>query len=176
MRSVWGWQLPMVGRSFAGPRSVLHEEAQYDAPCHSGGNLAGHIGSYRVHQQVVLVVLGNPHLFNDPGGHGERRNASRADHGIDLLLAEQVQQLGKQHAANAVEHKGEQPQAHNHQSLHRDEAVSPHGERNGQAQQEGDEVGQVVLGGFREPVEHAALPNQVAEHQKAHQRNRGRGH
>ena len=129
-----------------------------------------------MHQQVVLVVLGNAHLLHDTGGHGERGNTSGAHHGVDFGAAEDIENLSEHHAGDGIEDKGHQAQGHNHDGLHGDELVGAHGEGNGDAQQQRDEVGQVVLGRFGQAVEHAALTDEVAEHQEAHQRDRGGSH
>ena len=96
--------------------------------------------------------------------------------GLILVLAEDIENLSEHHAGDGIEDKGHQAQGHNHDGLHGDELVGAHGEGNGDAQQQRDQVGQVVLCRFGQAVEHAALPDQVAEHQEAHQRDRGGSH
>ena len=116
--------------------------------------------------------------MDHPPAHGKRRDARRADHGIELaaLRQKQVHQLGEQHAAHRVQHKGRQPQQQNEQRFGGHEFVGGHLAGYRQSQQDGDEVGQHVLRSFGQRVEHAAFPQQVAEHQKAHQRHAGGSH
>lgn len=45
------------------------------------------------------------------GGHGEGGDSRSTDHGVDLLLGEEIDQLGKQHAACGVYHEGDKPQS-----------------------------------------------------------------
>ena len=45
------------------------------------------------------------HLGNNAPRHGERGNATGADHGIQFLLEEEICQLCKKHAAHRIENK-----------------------------------------------------------------------
>ena len=45
---------------------IISEILQYHAAGHHRGNLSGHVGGHRVHQQVVLGVSLLPQLLNDP--------------------------------------------------------------------------------------------------------------
>ena len=51
-----------------------------------------------------------------------------------------------------------------------------HREGDGDAQQQGDQIGQLILGGLRQGGEHSALPDEIAEHKEAHQSHRGGGY
>ena len=95
--------------------------------------------------------------------------------GFDLLLGEQVVQLGDQNAAHRVEDEGDQAKAKDHQRLHVQEGGGLHPGGDGQAQKQRDQVGQHLLGGLGQAVQHAALTDQVAEHQKADQRHAAGG-
>ena len=75
-----------------------------------------------------------------------------------------------------VKHKGHEAQCKDEQSVGPHELVSGHLAGHGQAQHDGDEVCEDVLRRFTQGVQHAALPQQVAEHQKAHQCYTGRSH
>ena len=67
-----------------------------------------------MHQQEVGFILFQSHLMHYPGGHGKGGNPRRADHGIDLLPAEQIHPLRQQDSPHRVRDKGDQSQPHNH--------------------------------------------------------------
>lgn len=162
------------------PFSVSHYQGEDQSPGNDGSNLSTDIGPGGMHEQVVEGVFLPAHLMYHTGGHGEGRDARRTDHGIHLILAEQVQQLCKHYAAHGVEDEGNEPQQQNGQSLHSHKVLRLHSESNGDAQQQGNEVGQLVLGAVAEGVEHTALPNEVTKHKEANELRRlggnGTGH
>ena len=69
---------------------LLHKESKDNAACHCGGHLSGYVGADGVHQKMVGAVLSDTHFLNDTGGHGECGDPGSADHGVDLVLGEQV--------------------------------------------------------------------------------------
>ena len=89
-------------------------EIEQDAAGQHRADLPGDVGADGVHQQVILIVLLQGHLLDDPGGHGEGGDARAPNHGVDLLPLgqEQVHDLGAQHPADGVHHKAQQAQAH----------------------------------------------------------------
>ena len=128
-----------------------------------------------MHQQEVAGIGLLAHLLADPGRHRHGGHAGGADEGIDLLLQEQVHELGQQHAACGAEAEGHHAHAHNGQGLGAEEGGAGGGRTHADAQEDGDDVHQLVLHGLAEAVQHAALLGQVAEHQAGDQR-RGGGH
>ena len=128
-----------------------------------------------MHQQEVggigLLAL---HL-GDAGGHGHGGDAGGADEGIDLLLQEEVHKLGQQHAAGGAEAEGHHAHAHDLDGLPGQEGAGGGGGAHGDAQEDGDDVHQLVLGGLVQTLHHAALLKQVAQHQAGDQRAGG-GH
>lgn len=44
----------------------------------------------------------------DTRSHGESGNTGCTDHGVDLILAEQVDEFSEEHAANSIKYKGNQ--------------------------------------------------------------------
>ena len=138
-------------------------------------DLARDVDTDRVHQQEILVVLSQAHLVDDAPAHRERRNACRADHRVDFfaLGQEQIQQLGEENAAGGVKNKRDQTQRQDQQCVGPDEFVGGHLARHGQAQHNRDKVRQYVLRGLGQGVQHAALAQQVAEHEEADQRHTG---
>ena len=141
-------------------------------------DLARDIDADRVHEQEILVILGQTHLVDNTAAHREGGDARCADHRVQLLALgqEQIQQLGKENAARRVKDKGHQTQRQNQQGVGADKLVGGHLPGHGQAQHDRDEVGQHILGRLGQGVQHAALAQQVAEHQKADQCHAGGGH
>src|SRR5699024_2343397 len=136
-----------------------------------GSNLTRNIDAHRVHEQEVLVVLLQAHLIDDTGRHGESGNTGSTDHGVDLFLAEDVVQLGNENAAHGVEDESDEAQAEDHQRLGVEEALRLHLGGHGQAQEQGDQVGQDFLCRLGQAVQNAALTDQVAEHQETDEGN-----
>ncbi len=134
----------------------------------------GDVDADRVHEQEVLRVFLESHLVDNPPGHRERRNARRTDHGIDLLFEEQVQKFREQNTACGVEHECKKPQSQNQQRLRLQELFRLHLRRNRQPQEDRHEICQHLLRRFGKRVQNAALTNQIAEHQKAHEADRCR--
>ena len=64
----------------------------------------------------------------------------------------------------------------NQQGVGPDKLVGGHLSGYGQAQQDGDQVGQHVLGRFAEGRSARRIPQQVAKHEEAHQGNAGGGY
>ena len=125
-------------------------------------------------QEVGGVGLLALHL-GDPGGHGHGGHAGGADEGIDLLLEEEVHELGQQHAAGGAEAEGHDAHAHDEQGAALEEGSGGGGGAHGDAQEDGDDVHQLVLGGLVQTLHHAALLKQVAQHQAGDQ-GTGGGH
>ena len=128
-----------------------------------------------MHQQEILGVLRLAHFVHDPPGHGEGGNPRRADHGVDLGFGEQVEKFGEQHASRGVHNKGNQPQPQYQQRVQLQKLVRRHVESHGNPQKNGDEICEHILGGIGQRVQHPALTDEIAEHEKANQR-RGLGH
>ena len=124
-----------------------------------------------MHQQVVGAVRLLPHLLDDARGHREGRDTGRADHGVHLVLAEEVQKLCKHHARDGVKDEGDKTQRHDDERFEIDELVGLHRKRDRDAEKQRDEVRQIVLRRLGKTLQAAALTEQVAEHQKAHKRN-----
>jgi hypothetical protein len=75
-------------------------------------------------------------------------------------LAEQIQQLREHHAADRIEYKRDEADAHNQKRLKRYESFRLHAEGNRDAQQQRDEIRKSRLCGFRKAFEYAAFPQQ----------------
>ncbi len=125
-------------------------------------------------QEVGGVGLLALHL-GDPGGHGYGGDAGGADEGVDLLLHEEVHELGQEHTAGGAEAKGDDAHEHNSDGLEGQEGGGGSGGAHGDAQEDGDDVHQLVLGGLLQAVHHAGLLHEVAQHQAGDQ-GPGGGH
>src|SRR5699024_6921072 len=155
--------------------SRLAEQRHQYAGGDGGADDAGHIGTHGVHQQEVAGVGLLPLHLGDPGSHGHGGHAGGADEGIDLLLQEEVHELGQQHAAGGAEAEGHHAHAHDLQGLHAEEGGGGGGGAHGDPQEDDDDVHQLVGGGLGQPVHHAGLLEQVAQHQAGDQGGGG-GH
>ena len=80
---------------------LSHEEAQDQTTRDNGCDLSGNVDADGVHEKEVLGVFLEAHLVNDTAGHRERGNTCGTDHGVDLLLEEQIQELSEENAARA---------------------------------------------------------------------------
>lgn len=161
---------------FVHPFSAQHREDQ--SARDDRGDLSGDIDADRVHEQEVLVVLLQTQLVDNARRHRERRNARRTDHGVDLpaLRQNQIDDLGKHDAARRVENEGDKPQKQDHQCFLREEQLCLHLRRDGEPQKQRDEICKHLLRRLGQVIEHAALADEVAEHQKADKRQAARGH
>ena len=116
------------------------------------------------------------HLLNYTGRHRERGNSGSSNHRIDLLLAEQVQELRKKHSADTVENESNQTKHHDQKRVKVYEGFRAHTERNRDSQKQGNQICQHILSCIRQISKHTALTKQISEHQEAYQGNRLRRH
>ena len=84
------------------------EQRQHDAARDRGAEHAGEVRPHRVVDEVVLLVVLERHVVADPRRDRHRGDAGRAEQRVDLLLQEQVHDLGADHARAGAEHEGEQ--------------------------------------------------------------------
>jgi len=154
--------------------SPLPEKVQNDAARDDRGDLPRDVRARGVHEQKVLPVLLLAHLVDDPRRHGEGRDAGRTDHRIDLVLREEVEHLGEDHAARRVRHERDKAEPQDEQRARSQKSVRRHLYGDRQAQQQRNEVGQHLLGCLGQRVQHAAFPQQIAEHQETDERRRAR--
>jgi len=67
-----------------------------------------------------------------------------------------------------IKDEGLQTQCKDHQGIGPHELVVGHISGNGQAQHDGDEICQHILGGLAQHIQHRVFSHQVTEHQKVH--------
>ena len=121
-----------------------------------------------VHEQEVLGVLLQAHLVDHPGGHGEGGDAGSTDHGVDLLpCRNRLRNLAKSTPPTVSKTKATRPRPMISRVSTVRKASACMLEGHGDAQEQGDQVGQHLLGRLGQAVQHAALADQVAEHQEA---------
>ena len=92
------------------------------------------------------------HFLDNACGHRKRRNARRADHGVDFILDKQVHDFRKQYTAYGVKHECNEAQSQNKQRVHAQKFRRCHmcGDRD--AENQSDQVGQHILRGIRKAV------------------------
>ena len=78
--------------------------------------------------------------------------------GLDFFFAEQIQHLGKNDSADGIEHKTRKADDHDEQRVKADKGICAHAEGNGDAQQQGDQVGKRGLCCFGKIAQYAAFP------------------
>ncbi|MPN05086.1 hypothetical protein SDC9_152336 [bioreactor metagenome] len=127
-----------------------------------------------MHEQVVGLVFRQTQFMHHAGCHRERGDTGSADHGVDLLLGEEVHNLAEDHATRGIKDERHEAKGKNHQRLEREERSGLHVGGNGEAEHEGDQVCKHLLRGFGQRTKHAALADEVAKHQEADQSNRAR--
>ena len=108
----------------------------------------------------------------DAGGHRHRGHAGGANQRIDLSAAQLVHQLADQQAADGAEGERDQAQHNDLDGVELQEPGSDHRGADADAQEQGDDIHQGVLGHVAQALGHAGFLEQVAEHQAADQ---GRG-
>ena len=125
-----------------------------------------------MHQQEVAGIGLLTHLLRDAGSHRHGGDTGRADKGIDLFLQEQVHELSQQHAACRTEAEGHDTHGEDGQGLAAEEGSAGSGSTNRHAQEDGDDVHQLVLCRLAETIGNTALLEEVTQHQAG---NEGRG-
>ena len=65
------------------------QQGEQQPACNDGSDLARDIDADGIHEQEILVILFQPHFVDHPPAHGERGNARRADHGVELFALRQ---------------------------------------------------------------------------------------
>ena len=126
-----------------------------------------------MHEQEVGGVLLLADDLRNTGGHRNGGNAGGTDQRVDLFLQEQVHELGQQHAARGTETERDDTHSHDLKGLNGKEGGGGGGSTDGEAEEDGDDVHQLVTGGLLQTVHNAGLLEQVTEHQARDQR-RGR--
>ena len=128
-----------------------------------------------MHQQEVAGVVLLAHHLGYAGRHRHGGHAGGTDEGIDLLLEEQVHELGKQDAAGGAEAEGHHAHGHDLDGLEGQEGGAGGRCADADAKEDGDDIDELVLHGLAEPLCDAALLKEVAQHEAGNEGG-GRGH
>jgi hypothetical protein len=113
-------------------------------------------------------------LVDHAGGHRHRGDAGGADQRVDLAAGDPMHDLAHHDAGGGADAEGERAEHQDAEGLHRQELVGGELGADGQAEHDGDDVDDLVLGRPAQPLDHAAFAQQVAEGQHADQRRRRR--
>ena len=115
-------------------------------------------------QEEVAGVGFLPQAVGSAGRHRHRRHASRANKRVHLVFDKEIQQLGKEEAANGAAGKGDDAQGQDGQGLHIKDPFRRQLRANGNHQKDGGNVQDFVGGGVAQAGNYAAFPEQVANH------------
>ena len=143
--------------------------------CNDRSDLPGDVGARRLHDKYIAGVFFHSQFLYYPGRHRERGDTCGAYHRIDFLVQEQIQDFGKENAPYGIQDKCNQADSHNKEGIYADKSICFHAERNRNPQKQGNQIGQGILGGFRQGAKDAAFTDKVAEHKKTYQSYRRRG-
>ena len=129
---------------------LLSDQRDDQAAGDDRGDLPGHVGARR--RASAGSCCGSsfrPILCTTRADIGKAEMPAAPTMGLIFFLQEQVEQLGKQHAADGVEHEGHQAQPQDQQRLAACRKYSACiSDGDGQAQQQRDQVGQHLLRGL----------------------------
>ena len=123
-------------------------------------------------EQEVGLILFLTQLMNDAGRHGECRDPRRSDHGVDLLLCEDIDQLREEYATGGIKDKCHKSQAEDQKGGRIQKSIRLHLLGDGDSQKECDQVRENRLCGLGKGIQHTAFPDQISEHQETDQGNR----
>ena len=152
----------------------LAEQGHQDACGDGGTDNTGNVRAHGVHEQEVGGVLLLADDLGDTRGHRNGGNTGGTDQRVDLLLQEEVHELGKQDAASSTEAEGNDTHRHDLEGLDGEEGGRRGGSADGEAEEDGDDVHQLVTGSLLQTVDNAGLLEEVTEHQARDQRSGGR--
>ena len=124
-------------------------------------------------QEVGGVGLLADHLGNTRG-HRDGGDAGRANQRVDLLAGQLAHDVAADEAAGRGDGESDEAEEDDLQSFCLQEVGGDHGRANRGGQEDRDDVHERVLHGVGQTVGAAAFTEQVAEHQAADQRSRGR--
>ncbi len=152
------------------------EQQEQETGGNSRADNARDVRTHCVHEQEVRRVgLASLNLRN-ARRHGNGGDACGADEGIDLALGDKIHELAEKHAACGREAECSQTEDDDEYGLLRQEGLTVRRCADGDAEHDGDDIGQSVLRGVAESFNNAALSEQVAEHEHADKRSDGGKH
>ena len=147
----------------------LRESANHVTGADCGTDNAGHVRAHGVHQQEVGRIGLLSFTLGNTGSHRNGGYARGTDQRIDLSAAQLVHQLADEQAADGAEGKCDQSEHNNLDGVEFQEPGSDHRGADTDAQEQGYDIHQGVLGNIAQAFRHAGFLQQVAEHQAADQ-------
>ena len=125
-----------------------------------------------MHEQEVAGILALASFWETRAAIGTAETPAEPM-SVDLLAfrQENVHELGKQDAAGRAAHEGDDAHGEDAERHRAEEGLGLRRSADGDAEEDNDDVHELVLRGLGQTVDHAALTEQVAEHQAADQRS-----
>ena len=124
-----------------------------------------------MHQQEVLAVGLETYLIGHTGCHRHGRNTGRTNQRVDRIFGECVHQLRHEYTCSGTDHKGNQTQNDDRQGAAIQEGIRAHFVTNGQAEEDGHDVDQGVLGSIAQTLHNTGFFHQVTEAEHTQQRS-----
>ena len=146
------------------------EERKDKTTRNNGCDLTRNVDTDGMHEKEVLVIFLKTHLMNDTRRHRECGDTCRTDHGVDLGLGAEIEELRKHNAAEGIENEAEKTESEDHQGFENEELFCLHLECNGNTEEDGNEVCKNLLRGFGKAIQNAAFTDQVTEHKEEDER------
>ena len=122
-----------------------------------------------MHEQVVAGVVLLADLLGNTGGHGNGGNTGGADERVDLAVGDNAHDLAQENTAGGADTEGDDAQNDDLNGLDVQEGGGVGGAANGEAEEDRDDVHQLIAGGLGDTLNNAGLLHQVAHHQAADQ-------
>ena len=122
-----------------------------------------------MHEQVVAGVVLLADLLGNTGGHGNGGNTGGADERVDLAVGDNAHDLAQDNTAGGADAEGDDAQNDDLNGLDVQEGGGVGGAADGEAEEDRDDVHQLIAGGLGDTLDNAGLLHQVAHHQAADQ-------
>ena len=122
-----------------------------------------------MHEQVVAGVVLLADLLGNTGGHGNGGNTGGADERVDLAVGDNAHDLAQENTAGGADTEGDDAQNDDLNGLDVQEGGGVGGAADGEAEEDRDDVHQLIAGGLGDTLNNAGLLHQVAHHQAADQ-------
>ena len=130
------------------------------------------IGTHSVHEKEVGRIFFLTNLLRDTGCHRNGGNARRADEGIDFAAGKLAHDLTADETTEGGEHEGAKSEEDDLEGIEREEVFRACRCTDGDTEEDGDDVDELVLRGLGKTLGHAADVEKVTEHQETNQRRR----
>ena len=122
-----------------------------------------------MHEQVVAGVVLLADLLGNTGGHRNGGNTGGADERVDLAVGDNAHDLAQDNTAGGADAEGDDAQNDDLNGLDVQEGGGVGGAADGEAEEDRDDVHQLIAGGLGDTLDNAGLLHQVAHHQAADQ-------